>query len=259
MNLGFIKNEDYATSLFNAVATAGFDYVELPLSGISELTHEEFSRLEKALKTIPCRACNLFFPGTLKIVGEGMDVAGIKSYLAKMLPLAKNLGVETLVFGNGGARKVPEGAKHEDIWQNLRTVVEIMDEYAQNHNITIAVEPLNTMETNIINSYGEAAKLTTGLKNVATMVDSYHAAMEKQNFDDVFASPAQLKHLHTAYPTGRKVPSPKDDKTEYAEFVQMVKQLNFTDKISIEGGLHGEIPLEEEIAQSLTFLKGLFE
>jgi len=167
--------------------------------------------------------------------------------------------VEVIVFGNGGARKIPDGAKREDIWANLRTVLEIMDEYAQKHDITIAVEPLNTMETNILTSYGEAAKLTIGLQNVATMVDSYHAAMEKQNFNDVFASPTQLKHLHTAYPTGRKVPSPKDDKTEYAEFVQMVKQLGYNNKISIEGGLRNEVPLEEELAGALQFLKGLFQ
>lgn len=64
----------------------------------------------------------------------------------------------------------------------------------------ISVEPLNTKETNIINSYGEAMELTKGLKNVAAMIDNYHVAIENQTFDDVLQDPAGLKHLHIAYP-----------------------------------------------------------
>jgi len=256
--LGFLKGDAFGLSLFQAVVSAGFDYVELPLSSISELSADELTQLEKFLTKIPCRACNLFFPPALAIVGPNMDIGGIQKYLLKMLPLVMNLGVETIVFGNGGARRVPEGAMHEDIWANLRTVVEIMDEHATKTGITIVVEPLNKLETNILNSYGEAAKLTDGLQNVATMIDSYHAFMENHNFDDVFAAPEKLQHLHTAYSAKRLVPSGKDDVLTYANFVQMVNKLGYSNKISIEGGLRNELPMEEEISDALQTLKGLF-
>jgi len=243
------------------VADTGFDYVELPLSGLSSLSPDELLRLEKALAYIPCRACNLFFPPNLSIVGKDMDIGGIRAYLEKMLPIAISLGSETLVFGNGGARKIPEGAARENIWENLRTLVEIMEEYATKHGIIIAVEPLNSAETNILNSYDEAALLTKGLNNVATMVDSYHVAMEGQNFDDVLETPGKLKHLHTAYPLGRLVPSPEDDMAKYAEFVKIVKQLGYNDKISIEGGLRTKNADEiyKEVEAALGVLRNLFE
>jgi sugar phosphate isomerase/epimerase len=246
--------------LFNAVAEAGFDYVELPLSGLSVLTASELQKLKKSLTKIPCRACNLFFPPGLAIVGENTNTEGIKAYLEKMLPLVADMGVETLVFGNGGARKIPQGATRESIWGNLRALVEILDEYAVKTGIIIAVEPLNSTETNIITSYGEAAQLTSGLSNVATMIDSYHVAMEKQNFNDVLENPQQLKHLHTAYPAGRLVPSPQDGTVVYTEFVSVVKQVGYDNKISIEGALRTKNPSEvyDEVVAALSLLRNLF-
>ena len=257
MNLDFMDG-GFAKSIFDSVAKAGFDYVELSLSAISELSEDGLAQLEKQLQTIPCKACNLFFPPSLTIVGEYMDVAGIRAYLARMFPLMANMGVETLVFGNGGARKIPEGAAPETIWQDLRHLVQIMDEYAGKHGLTVCVEPLS--DTNTITSYGEAALLTEGLNHVATMVDSFHVAAAGQNYDDVRQTPQKLKHLHTAYPDGRLVPSPADDMTKYADFVTVVKDLGYNDKISVEGALHttDSAKVYEEVAAALLVLKNLF-
>ena len=258
LGLDFFQKNGEKT-LFDMVADAGYDYVELPLSGISALSGNQLLQCEKALSRIPCRACNLFFPPGLVIVGEGMNISGIRAYLAKMLPIAAGLGVETLVFGNGGARKIPEGAIRENIWNNLRTLIEIMDEYTGRYGVTICVEPLNATETNIITSYGEAARLTAGLSQVTTMIDNYHVAMEGQSFDDVLASPEQLKHLHIAYPDGRLVPSAEDDVAKYAAFLRVVKQLGYDDKISIEGRLRAteSDDMYHEVAGALCVLKKL--
>jgi len=259
LNLQFLEGDATSRAIFDAVAKAGFDYVELPFSALSALTPQKLEELKKALAIIPCRACNLFFPPSLTLVGENMDIAGIRAYLEKMLPLAAEMGIENLVFGNGGARKIPKGATRESIWANLRIIVEAMDEYAAKSGITISVEPLNTTETDIINSYSEAVNLTNGLRNVATMIDSYHVSMENQTYDDMLKNPAALKHLHTAYPTGRMTPQPTDDMSLYAEFIKTVKQIGYNDKISIEGGLKATDPegIKAEIKSALETLKSL--
>ncbi|MCL1786353.1 MAG: sugar phosphate isomerase/epimerase [Defluviitaleaceae bacterium] len=257
MNLDFMK-DDFAKSVFDSVAKAGFDYVELSLSAISELPEAGLLALKEQLKAIPCKACNLFFPQSLTIVGENMDMAGIRAYLGNMLPLMADMGVETLVFGNGGARQIPPGATAEAILQDLRTLVEVMDEYAGKHGVVICVEPLS--DTNTITTYGEAARLTAGLKNVAAMVDSFHAAVVKQDYNEVLEAPDKLKHLHTAYPLGRYVPSPQDHMWQYASFVNTVKQVGYHDKISIEGHLRANCAADvyQEIANALQVLKNLF-
>jgi len=245
---------------FSALAQAGFDYVELPLSTVSGLSPEGITQLEKALEIIPCKACNLFFPGELTLVGPGMDMKGIRAYLERMLPLAKNLGAETLIFGNGGARRAQEGQNPEAIRADLRKIVEEMEIYAKKTGITISVEPLNTTETNMITSYGEAVALTRGLTHVATMVDSYHTAKNEQTYDDVYAHPEALRHIHTAYPPGRMVPSPQDDMTLYTDFVQMVKTLGYDGKMSVEGALRATEPsdIAAELTACIKTLKSLF-
>ena len=263
-SIDFIKTQD-STSLqkqiFDAVVAAGYDYVELPLFAISQLTEGELEALKGELERIPCRACNIFFPPANSVVGEAFNEEYVNQYLAKMIPIAKSLGVEVLVFGNGGARNAPEGANHQSILANIRTILEIMDKHLAGTGITVVVEPLNKTETNMVNSYGEAAALVNGLANVKTMVDSYHVAMEQQDYSDVMASPEYLKHLHTAYPAGRLVPSKQDDASLYASFVDVVKKTGYNGMISIEGGLPNceKMTVAEKVAEGLSVVKAMFQ
>jgi len=256
----YVTNESERLAFFTTLAQAGFDYVELPLFTLSSLTQEELTHLKKTLEIIPCKACNVFFPWDMKLVGPNMDMGGIRMYLERMLPLAASLGVENLVFGNGGARKIPDGQSRESIWADLRKIVEEMEIHAKKAGIPISVEPLNTTETNIINSYGEAVALAKGLSYVSAMVDSYHTAANKQTYDDVYETPEALWHIHTAYPTGRMVPSPEDEMALYSDFVQMVKALDYDGKISVEGALRATEPKEvmAELKACTETLKMLF-
>ncbi|MCL2378559.1 MAG: sugar phosphate isomerase/epimerase [Defluviitaleaceae bacterium] len=261
MGVNFLRDDAMARATFDAVAEAGFDYVELPLSALWAMQPGEMAKLNEALGTIPCRACNIFFPSGLTIVGPKRDMGEVNAYLGKMIPLAAGLGVETLVFGSGGARKIPDGVSREAVWDNLREVVKAMDAHAKMAGIKISVEPLNLSETDMINSYGQAVELTGGLRHVSTMIDSYHVATDGQNYDDVYKQPEALWHLHTAYPVGRMVPSPEDDISYYADFVQMVKTVGYDGKISVEGALRAEAPLDigAEVRACLGVLKGMFE
>jgi len=263
LGTNFLKGEASGLAIINGLAGAGFDYVELPLSGLAEMEPPEIAKVKKHLQHIPCRACNVFFPGWMPLVGPEMNIEAIDAYLDCMMPLAADLGVENLVFGNGGARKIPEGASREAIWADLRKIVEVMEVHAKKHGIPISVEPLNFNETNIINSYGEAVALTEGLKHVATMIDSYHTAVNGHSYDDVYKNPHGMWHLHTAYPTGRMVPSPEDDMSLYADFVQMVKAVGYSGKISVEGALRASASepaaVLAELRACLNTLKGLFE
>ena len=260
MNVEFLRGDETSKAIFEAVAAAGFDYVELPLNALWGLTPGEMAALKEALKKIPCRACNIFFPGSLAVVGPQADMQQVNAYIEKMLPLAANLGAEVIVFGNGGARKVPEGESREAVWSRLRQVVEVMDAHAKNAGVNIVVEPLNASETNMINTYGEAVALSHGLAYVSTMIDSYHVAKDGQSYDDVYKYPQALGHLHTAYPVGRMVPSPGDDMSLYAEFVKMVKTLGYDGKISVEGGLRAKEPqdIKAEVRASLDVLRAMF-
>jgi len=256
----FVKGNTEGEVLFNAIVKAGFDYVELRLSEISALSTDEIAKLKKVLQAIPCKAGYVFFPSGLTLVGPEMDMPGINSYLDRMLPLAAELGAEVLVFGNGKARSIPEGSTYEATWQDLRKIVEAMDAKAKKIGLPILVEALNTNESNIITSYGEAVALTEGLTYVSSMVDSYHVEKDGQTYNDVHKHPEAMRHLHTAYTPGRLAPSPEDDMSLYANFVEMVKKLGYNGKISVEGGLRTTEPeaVDAEVKACLATLKLLF-
>jgi len=266
MKYGFCVHPNYVTSesegrsFSSILVEAGFDYAELPLFALSGLSQDGLAQLKKTLQIIPCKACNAFFPWDIKLVGSHFDMDKIKAYIKRMIPLAADLGVENLVFGNGGARKIPERANPKAIWDDLRKIVEEMEVCAKKEGILVSVEPLNSSETNIINSYGEAVALTKGLTCVATMIDSYHTAVSGQTYDDVYKNPKALWHMHTAYPKGRLVPSPGDDMAEYGDFVQMVKTLEYDGKISVEGALRATEPeaIAAELRACMDTLKKLF-
>lgn len=259
-NIAFLDGDETSRVVFEGLVETGYDYVELPLSILS--ARGDIGELKKRLAdaNLPCRACNLFFPPALTLVGENQDKAGIEAYLQKVLPFAAEMGVETLVFGNGGARKIPPGATREATFVNLRTLVETMEKYASQTPVKICVELLNTTETDMINSYAQAVELTNGLKHVAAMIDSYHFLVEKHDYAAVLAHPHRMWHVHTAYSAQRLIPGPNDNKAEYAELQSTLKKLNYDGKISVEGGFRTTAPAEikKEIKDALSMMKALF-
>lgn len=59
------KNDAVGRRYIGTLKEAGYDYMELPLAQIMELSETSFSELaEEAEKTgLPCECCNNFFPG----------------------------------------------------------------------------------------------------------------------------------------------------------------------------------------------------
>src|SRR5262249_25937777 len=55
------------------------------------------------------RAATLFLPATLKVTGPAIDRDRQHAYVEKAFDRLARLGVEVVVFGSGGARRVPDG------------------------------------------------------------------------------------------------------------------------------------------------------
>ena len=253
LNLGFLEGDEVSRKILDAVCASGFDFLELPMFALTALSPDKLAQLKKALsdKGVPCLACNIFFPQSVPIVGPDKDVGEIKAYIDKAMAIAKDLGVETIVFGNGGARR-------DATWDELQTVVKMLDEAAGKNNLSFVIEPLNKKETNTILSYTEAVKLAEGAKNVRSMCDWYHTCMEAQTLDDLYEYPDMLGHLHIAYSKERLIPSPNDDMSFYDDFVKTIKQLGYNNKLSVEGSLRNNNDPAQEIKQCLETLKQLF-
>ena len=81
------KNDAVGRRYIGTLKDAGYDYMELPLAQIMELSENSFSELaEEAEKTsLPCECCNNFFPASVRLTGETVDPAKVQEYVKRAI------------------------------------------------------------------------------------------------------------------------------------------------------------------------------
>ena len=216
--------------------TAGFAYVECTIvSLLPEATEAMFAPiLEKYLAApLPVRAFNVFLPGDLKVVGPEVDWPRIQTYVRTALRRVRLIGAEMVVFGSGGARRIPEGFDRAEAETQLADFLHLVADVAAIHGITVVIEPLNRKESNVLNSVPEGVALARRVNQPAIQVlaDFYHMDEEQEPLRHLVEYKDWLAHIHVA-DTGRRAPGTGD--YPYAEFVELLRQANYDGMISIE-------------------------
>jgi len=213
-----------------------FDYVELPLAQIVDLNNEEFCSLKERVgfSGIKCEACNNFFPGSIRLTGNAVDYGKIEEYLEKALGRAAQLGVKVIVLGSPKSKNVPEGYPMDKAWSQLVELLRHIDPLVRTKGITIVIEPLNKMESNIINTAAEGLKLVKAVdrENIKLLIDYYHLVIEKENPEIILDAGSYIKHIHFANPIGRVYPIETED--GYIHFMNLLKGVGYEGRISIE-------------------------
>ena len=234
----------------------GFDYIEVGVGAIANLTDKEFAIAKELVskRSIKPEAANGMLPGTFHICGEEANHEEVRVYLEHVFPRLAALGVTRVVFGSGGARRIPDGYCREKAWKELVACSKIVAEVAAKNGITIALEPLNVRETNIINSVTEGGKLVDAVahKNFLLLVDYYHLGIDNEGYDGVRTYGKVLRHAHIAHPKVRTVPKAGDE-GGYEEFFAELKSVGYDERVSIEGHI---ADFDVELPEASKYLKG---
>ena len=235
MNLGVCNSMDNALYLHKI----GFDFIELNLSSVTSLSVEDYTTLLDKVNNSPIKpyAFNVLFPGTIKVTGNDYNIDTIKAYIEKAFTRAAELGGQIIVFGSGGARRVPDDFCMDKAFQQLVDFLKTVAPIAEEHNLTVVIEPLRKEETNIINTASEGLKLAKAVdhKNIRLLIDFYHMTCENEHPDIILeAGNEYIKHIHIANPLGRVWPVSLTE-SEYKPFFDNLKKINYTTGISIEG------------------------
>jgi sugar phosphate isomerase/epimerase len=222
-----------------ALAEAGFEYVELHVQRHLRPEEDETAFLPQLARiqaaVLPCVAANCFIPGHLKITGPQVDFDALACYVEVACQRAQRAGIETIVFGSGGARSIPDGFDRQQAWGQLVDFGRMLGPVAQRHSVTIAVEPLNQGETNILNAAADCARYVRQVDHpsVKLLVDGYHWALEKESTEDIVAAGPLLCHAHIA--TYRTRLTPGAEPCDFGPFFQALKDGGYDGRISIEG------------------------
>ncbi len=238
---------------------AGYDYLEINVAAHlqGEASDEVFAPILAQIQQagLPCLAANVFVPGHLKITGPTVDFPRLTRYLETVCRRAEQAGVRTIVFGSGGARRIPEDFDRSKAYAQLVEFGRKAATLAELHGITLAVEPLNRGETNVINSVAEGLQYARDVNQpgMRVLVDAYHWVKENEPAADIVAAGGWLEHSHIATYAGRMPPG--GEACDFAPFVQALKQAGYAKRISVEAGWQD---LTAQAAPALQLLRGLF-
>jgi D-psicose/D-tagatose/L-ribulose 3-epimerase len=242
-----------------AAKAAGFDYLELGTSELAALSDDEFDTQVTRIKQVglPVPVTNLFLPATLKVTGPAIDRDQQTAYVTKAFARLARLGTEIVVFGSGGARRVPDGFSKDEAFTQLVEFGKRIAPLARAQGITVAIEPLRREETNIINSAAEGLALVAAVAdpNFQLMVDFYHLASEKEDPAIVVRGREQLRHLHMANPQGRVFPLVWEE-YGYAPFFARLREIGYAKRISVEAST---TDFPAEAPRAIALLRGAFE
>jgi sugar phosphate isomerase/epimerase len=252
----------YCTSVKNVAAakSAGFDYVEVSATEVANLSDADFDAALARTKEVgmPTPAANLFLPQTIKVVGPDVNIEQQTAHVKKVMARLPRLGVQVLVFGSGGARRVPEGFSKDEAWKQLVDFSRRAAEEAKSAGITVAIEPLRQQETNIINTAAEGLRLVEAVNhpNFQLMIDFYHLASEHEDPAIVLKAKDRLRHLHVANPNGRVFPQ-KWEEFDYAPFFANLKAIGYDKRISMEGMAPPDLAVQAPV--TIALLRKAFE
>jgi len=226
--------------------TPGLDFIELPVAKALMGSPDEFEQLADLIEcsSLAAPAANVFLPATIKVVGPDASKDQLSAYAAAALDRARRLGVAVLVFGSGASRMVPAGFPHQRALDQFEDAVRVVNQHASSRGLTLAVEPLHSEETNLLNSVGEAAGFLRDrrLEGVRLVADLWHMECEGEELGVLDGLGDVIAHAHVAA-AERLAPGQAADRIE--EFLRHLQKGGYRGACSIEckwSDLASELP-----------------
>ena len=221
-----------------AAKAAGWDFVEGSVQGqLQGLLPDEQWTGKRAIErsSLPVPAMNLLVPASLKISGPDADLSKLRSYMQTVTRRAKEMDVDILVFGSGGARNVPEGFDREEAKRQIAAFAKVCAESAGAAGVTIVAEALNRRECNIVNSIAEAMEYVRAVDhpNFQCLLDTYHFWLENEPLENLRAALPWIKHVHVADVEGRLAPG-ESKKADYKPIFRILKEAKYDGMMSVE-------------------------
>ncbi len=230
------STDPVGVEILETLAQTGFDYIELSLADLAALPDPAFARLRERLDRsgIRCEACNNFFPPRVRLTGEQARLPVALEYASAAMDRAAGLGAQIIVFGSSGAKNVPPGFSQAAAWAQIVELLQQLGPLAASRGITIAIEPLNRQESNIVNRVAEGLQLVrdVGHSHVQLLLDYYHFSLEQEPLGIILEAGPKVRHVHFADPARRGFPIERDEAA--AGFFAQLRLIHYGGRCSIE-------------------------
>jgi len=216
---------------------AGLAYVEESVQHflLPDRPDAEFvPHLEKLQRAaLPIRACNGFFPADLKLVGPAADPPRALQYGRTAVARAGQARIGLLVLGSGKSRAVPAGFEPARAREQFIRLCRQLGPLAREHGVTVALEPLNRGETNLLNSVAEGVEFVDAIGDagIQLLADFYHMAREHEDPDVIRKAGRRLRHCHVS--EANRAP-PGTTGQDFRPYFRALQAIGYTGRLSLE-------------------------
>ena len=248
------------TDTIHIAAELGYDYIEMPLTILSELSETDFTNLLHKLddERLRCECLNMFFPAKIRLTGDDVaDKSQFDGYLRHALDRARKIGASIIVFGSSRTRNIPEGYPYDKAFEQLVHVLGAVSDAISEYGFQIAIESLNHNESNIILNLADADKLMTavGRPNIKILLDYYHFALESDSVELLkrLMRDNKIIHMHIADPVNRAYPT--EAKQEFCHIFDILRAEGYAARCSIEANLKNPKAPREEMEIGLATMR----
>lgn len=232
---GFGHIEDY-----EKIKAAGFDYAELDIPEIAELSDADFEALCKKVETVgfPVLSGSRALPvADIWFFTEQYSLETYREFIIRACARAKRLGITKIIIGNGKARRLID----ENSWKLTGNFLELLRFYAQacaENGMEMILEPLGPDYSNYINTLPEAVNIVkeAGNENLFIMADMRHMVRGGESFEHIAECADFLHHFHIDNPEtfpARPWPSVEDG-YDYMPFLNAIKAIAPEGMLTVE-------------------------
>lgn len=188
-----------------------------------------FSRLKTKIY-----ALNIFMPGDMKLVGPDVNETAILNHARGVFARCQRAKVDLIIWGSGGARRVPEGFDNARAREQFISIARKVAVVAKEYGIHLALENLNSTETNFINTVDDALRVVKEVNhpNFRLCVDIYHMLMENEPPKIIESTRDYLIHCDIAERDGRT--SPGVHGQDFVPYLQALKKVRYKKLIVLE-------------------------
>lgn len=229
-----------------AIQAAGFDAWEWTVSSalMPDKSDAEWAPVrEKILAApIPLVSCNGFIPGRFSLSNPLVSHDEPLAYAEKACRRADAIGLKYIVFGSGGARRIPDNVPYSVGRARFVSFCKALASRIADCKVTICLEPLNRREVNLLNTVAEGIGLVDEIDSprIQLLADLYHMSCENEKPDSLRRAGPRLRHCHIAERAKRTWPGIAGD--DFTPYFDALRDIGYRGFVSIEGSLPNATP-----------------
>lgn len=228
------KYDDSVEQVLPEIKEHGFDGIEFPVFRPSEISPARVRRLLEA-NDLKCNTSGVFVDGLSLISPDATVRSKSVQRLKDLIAVSAECGSMTLagpVYSPVGYLPGRRRTTEEWSWavEGLQQISDALTE----HNITLAIEPLNRFETFFLNTAADAALLCdqVGRANVGVLYDTFHANIEEK---DIAAGLLTVgKHLKLIHSCENDRGTPGSGHIEWDDVFAALSTLGYDGWLTIE-------------------------